>query len=372
MKYLIFAIFISTAYCDNDFECDPGSWKIQWVCLTKDYEADTAPNKTNDIKMSFSLNKVTNINECDGEITLKGHLIIEWIDPRLTVSPRLKDTEKKYYNNMMEIDRDILVNMWYPSIHILNASKFKQVKLLDDLAALLVNSQKKIVYQRLVEITIECHLYFVDFPWDSHNCQFIVTSESENTRMIGDTMFYDISRAKPNPNYEIKMEQLKSRDLVYHTLGGSFSTAGFNLKLERKLNSTILTYFIFSGFLAVCSWLSLAVPMVHVTCRLSCIMMSLLILVYIFICSTTAVSINEYFTFMDIWILVCIINVLITLFEYGILLLIYSKYLYNPHDWNDITRQGLINKGWKVDRIFLILLPILFTIFTCIFFFMKY
>ena len=99
-----------------------------------------------------------------------------------------------------------------------------------------------------------------------------------------------------------------------------YSTAGFNLTLERRYWKHLLSYYLPSLLFVLASWTSFLIPPEIVPGRLALLITLLLVLLNLFSTVIRTQPPAKYSTVLEIWILFCMLFVCGALFAYALLL----------------------------------------------------
>ena len=181
--------------------------------------------------------------------------------------------------------------------------------------------------------------------------------------------------------YHFTLETLNANITYPEWNNDTYSTAGFNIRLERHYLKHLLSYYLPSLLFVLVSWTSFLIPPEAIPGRMALLITILLVLVNLFATVIQTQPPAKYPTVLEIWILSCMLFVCGALFAYAILL-----FKRRSLTWK-ITQKKVIEVQQKVgidqnkdpkdnqkpfdanqwDKIFLICFPLAFLAFNLIY-----
>jgi hypothetical protein len=167
-------------------------------------------------------------------------------------------------------------------------------------------------------VTVFCPMDFGNYPRDSHTCPFLIGSRSSD-----DDDAFKVLRPRLTKRYfalnALSFHVTFSEFAVIKRefLGGNYSAAGFNVHLMRLTTPFLLDVYMPSAILVTASWISFAIPVENVPGRMSLLVTVLLMLLNISATVGAKSPLIKELTFMDAWMLTCIVFVSASLFEYA-------------------------------------------------------
>ena len=151
-------------------------------------------------------------------------------------------------------------------------------------------------------------------------CSFKLVSEFYASESLHFELDLEDRTAKHGSlKYDYTIESLNA-NITYPEWNDTFSTAGFNLRLERHYLKHLLSYFLPSMLFVLVSWTSFLIPPEAIPGRMALLITILLVLVNLFATVIQTQPPAKYPTVLEIWILSCMLFVCGALFAYAILL----------------------------------------------------
>ena len=134
--------------------------------------------------------------------------------------------------------------------------------------------------------------------------------------------------------------------------------------LSRRTSAYIISYYIPSALFVVVSWISFLIPANKIAGRMILLVTIFLVLVNIFNTVTTNSPKVQGLTAIGVWMLVCILFVFGALVEFAVVLFKHMRAANSQYSTN--SKQE-IEEYAKMEKLFVIILPILFLIFNIIY-----
>ena len=163
-----------------------------------------------------------------------------------------------------------------------------------------------------------------------------------------------------------------------------YSNVGFKIKLKREYVRHVINYYMPSGIFVLVSWISFLIPPDVIPGRMGLLITVLLVLINLFnsIKVPPATSPNA----LDVWMLSCVFFVTLALVAYAFLLylklsptkqpsmkiidvksIIETRNPGSPSKTQIVGQEHLNEKLAHLDRIFLVIFPLLFILFNLIY-----
>ena len=373
------------------------------MCLPLDYDNRVEPWKYRHLAnltlpwnyhYGYSIHDVQEVNDKKQTVSLDMYLKLNWIDPRIQVNI----TSIQWKQDAINIDGEDhvpipigeLQNFWIPDpeTHAMKSSRTQ--KLLNPMASLRVNPNKRLRYLQRMTIILSCQMSFNNYPFDSHECLFRQSSfyHNEDTVCCTEKIFFN-KKAQRNLQYKIEITNLTSEYKAFDFGQNTWRTCGFKITLRRHIIQIFFQVYVTSTLLVMASWVSFIVNPSIVPGRMGLLVTILLVLINIFIgAKTNSPPSSGFLNAVDIFLVFCILEVFAAFVEYATVLhgLTHQKDVIkahpttpnqvssarplgiqftmgtrmqedsNPNVSSDNHRQGL-------DRISLMLFPITFLIF---------
>ena len=384
---LILVLKLAEGAYQGQFGCDTGSL----ACLPQDYAKFALPvkNGINEIKIEISVDEVLKIDDQDYSITFSAYFNTQWKDRRITLKNGFGREQAgpgvNPINNpaiYVPFNREIVNDLWLPNIFIYNLKEYKIQKVLESLDGIWIAGDKTVLYSQAAHITFVCPMKFERFPLDTQKCKFLVGSYSYDDKKMQFTTkeanyfkveqesvgYQDIRKGNTIIlDYDIKIDPLQEKDQIFNggTLG-NFSLAGFEMVLERRVASYILSYYLPSALFVIISWISFLIPMDKIAARMILLVALFLMLVNLFNAILTYTPKASGPTAIEVWMISCIFFVFGAIAELAIILIRRQSNKNAGKSSLDNDNQEA-EESWRTDKFFLIIFPILFGIFNAIY-----
>ena len=388
--------------------------KLPW-CFPVEYDNEVEPWKYRHLinfdlpwyyNFEYDISDIQEVNDKEQTITLDMYWSIYWREPRLKIDLNTSHwrNESRLIKGAVSINIPMtdLEQFWIPDSEIYGVKSFTSEVVLKPAASFRLTSEKVLRYIARAHIIISCQMNFKDYPFDTQECLFrqgsfynpidIVDCTSKTTHRFN--MQRDLQ-------YRIHVLELPSK---YHTVVfdqmGNWSTCGFKIVLERKKTQTFFQVYFTSTLLVFASFVSFIVNPDVVPGRMGLLVTVLLVLINIFISvKSNSPSSSGFLNALDIFLVVCIVEVFIALSEYALVLFLCLKQTKirrlkspNPKQLsvdpprrtpsNLNTRNTVETNGWtdnilnfkpdnhpnKLDQISLIVFPASFVMFNLVYY----
>merc|ERR1711936_884360 len=313
--YFVFLIFFCLHQASAYLKCS------QEVCLGANYSKLELPSKTNNlVGVSFDIDEVLKIEDSSNSITFSIFLNVEWNENRLIFTPEFgKDS-----NGLVPISANFVKDLWLPNIFIYNLRSFEVMDVLRRLSGLWIDADKNIPYSQAATITFYCPFDFKNFPLDSHNCVFKLGSYSYNDKIMPfTTKTFGMKATKNSGSFSLKSDvdiSALSENLIQFGFLGNFSVAGFEMKISRRSQPYIVSYYLPSGLLVCLSWMTFLLPPEDSLARLSVVLVPVLVLPHLLLNTATTVPTSSGMSALEIWLVSCLCFVLAAFLESAFLL----------------------------------------------------
>jgi len=298
--------------------------KGQAICIPSNYSKFDLPNETlTVVHVGIDIKDIPKIDDQEYSITLNAFFVVRWTDKRMLIDKEKMDQITDAPDGWIPVDVSFIKEFWLPDAEILNLKEFKTLDVLSKLEGLWLNSNFEIMYAVATRITFICPMMFNSFPLDVQVCHFKVGSFNYPiTKMVyRDEFIADEKQIRSVLDYNVGITELSKEEKLYSAITGTFSVAGFELTLKRKVSHYIITYYLPSGMFVIVSWISFLVPPDIVPGRMTLLVTVFLVLVNIFNTITTNIPKAEGLTAIEAWVIVCVLFVFGALIEYAGLLL---------------------------------------------------
>ena len=279
------------------------------------------------IHISTRIGTITHVNENEHSITIRLEIILEWINPHVTI----KNPNSSWY----EISLDNFSEVWNPNIYfdkVLTVTKISTFGKMQAFDFWLKPSENKMWYTEALEVTFACELDFSEFPFDEHNCSFIMgdyengvdwmmfnNSKLEYNGLIVEDNHSSLEILDSTTPYYFKLRKLDSFEKF--RAPDTFHFIGIQVDMKRKGLGTLLnTFYVPTAMFAIISMISFTVDPSCVPGRMGMIVTLLLISSNVY--SIVQAPKSRGLSHIEIWIIGSQLPILFSLFEYGTILLL--------------------------------------------------
>ncbi|XP_071552152.1 glycine receptor subunit alpha-2-like isoform X2 [Panulirus ornatus] len=308
------------------------------------------------------------------------NLRVKWQDVRLRIPPGLADHEYVPLNPV------ILKHIWVPDLYIDHSEGSYTPSVLTDIASVWIYGDATVDYSGNMFVRVSCRMNYTWFPRDHQICNIRIESYAYTL----DHNVYswvppglEVSDGIPSEQFLVRFEKTEPYTRVQDVYG-TYPALAFRLHLTRRLSYMLLQVYLPSGLLVVVSFVSLVVPPEAIPGR-----MTLCITTILTMCSLLGAAMQStpqvsYTRAIDVWLLSCLTFVSVVLFEFGLIIKMMEmgkkeeatkkqhkvknvsqvRPFHNPGPPPpEDTGGGYFVRAQWVDRVALVLLPILFLVF---------
>lgn len=282
---------------------------------------------------NYYVNKIEilNIVDLDPEeqsVTLFLLLRVEWNDSRISLARTNPNAPKVWY----AIDGQVAQDLFFPRLMVSNA---KNVEVQRDFASYEMHyfwfaPPHHLEFQQVLKVTIYCSFDFSDFPFDSHECDFIFALRQNamyssillptiikhaNQQITVDEGWLKIQNS--SLPFDIKVSGIHPYAVLSD--GYNYSHAGMKLKFERnKIGSLAGGFFGQTATFAVLSTMSYFIDPEVVPGRLGLLITLNLIASNVY--SAADAPTERGFSHIEVWMTGIQFTIMLALAEYAIVL----------------------------------------------------
>eukprot|EP00094_Tigriopus_californicus_P007230 TCALIF_06959-PA protein Name:"Similar to glc-2 Glutamate-gated chloride channel subunit beta (Caenorhabditis elegans)" AED:0.23 eAED:0.23 QI:0/0.25/0/0.6/0.75/0.8/5/0/394 len=333
-------------------ECLPNSSPLQPFCLPSNYSKEDRPCEEKfQIFTAFIIDDVSVVDDISCAVTMALIMRFSWIEPRMRLNEHVFLSKLRGAETTLEIAYENRNKIWIPDLYISNLRDKSNTGFLDHPGIKIdIDTNKTIIYSHYAEVTFLCPMIFDLFPFDIHHCDFKVQSLEHTDASI--SFEYEnnttgiLWKTQTILEHAVSFTVLEDhrRFTIFKDLNGiseQYSAIGVTVTMSRKYLPFLIDYFLPAGLFVLVSW---------------------------------------------IWILSCILFVFLALMEYALIL--YWKHLRGVSSrmisssdtlsvtpikdddstcWSNQSTDELERRISHVDFICLILFPMAFLSFNCIY-----
>jgi len=306
------------------------------------------------INASINLRNILSVSEMNQLLSVETTLRLYWKDPRVKpVQSYLEGRDK--IGKYVTLNPIKSSNFWMPDIFIDQAKSIRVPTFYTKPASLRVYNDSTIRYSSRINFDVACNMDFHRFPVDEQYCEIKFESFGFTNKQI---QLKWMDQSHSNVNYNISLSQFEFRVLFmdsYNTDYYDLAYPGLILKLHltRQIGYHVVQTYIPSLVFVVLAWLSLFIPPESVPGRVGMGMTTLLTLTAMFSSVRNNVPKVSYISFLDVWMLVCMMFVFSCIIEFIII--------------TNLHRSGKKSTGERFEFYSKIVIALLFLVFNLIY-----
>ena len=327
------------------------------ILLSPGYDPEELPPSGQvplQVSGSINLRNILDISETRQQISLETTLRFYWKDSRVTpVEEYLhgEDSIGRYLN----LHPRTAAKLWIPDIFLDQAISLRKPAYYTETASLRVYNDSTVRFSSRMNYDLACAMNFHKFPLDQQVCRVRFESFSYSSTQL---QLQWRNKSDSQINKDIHLDQfIFSVDLsdTYQTEDYDIAYPGLVMKitLTRVLGYHLIQTFIPSALFVILSWLSLFLPRASVPGRVGMGMTTILTLTSMFNGVRQYVPKVSYVSYLDIWMLMCLIFVSCSMFEFVFVIFL-----------DKLGREKLSHKTEKACRV---VFPTFFIIFNLLY-----
>ena len=300
-------------------------------CLPSDYDKDIGPWKyRNEINATlpwnyefhFHIFDVQEVDDLHYSLTLDMYFDMRWLEPRLELN--LTSDDWKTEDSVMgfiSIPLRYMEHLWYPDLELYKMIHYQSQAIVRPMASLKLNQMGVLRHNARVKVTLSCQMDFKRYPFDSHQCPFLVGSFYHHNETVEctSTFFYSQDNQR-TLQYMTRLVDLSEGLRSYVFLDKYWATCGFNIDLIRNRAQILCQVYITTILLVIASWISFTVDPNCIPGRMGLLVTVLLVIINLFIGVRNSSPGSNGLNAVDIFLLVCIGEVFAALLEYAVVL----------------------------------------------------
>jgi len=325
---------------------------------TADYQSDQIPPGENGdpllVSSSINVRNILDISETKQQVSLETTLRFYWKDFRLV--PHLKYLQANdSFGRYVNLHPRIAKTMWMPDIFIDQAINLRQPTYFTQPASVRLYENSLIRYSSRMNFDVACAMDFHKFPMDVQVCNVRFESFAYSSSQM-QLKWLNRSLSQVNPNIQLDQFDFRVRlEDDYKTDSYDILYPGLimNINLSRESGYHLIQTYVPSTLFVVLGWLGLFIPISSVPGRVGMGMTTILTLTAMFSGVRQNVPKVSYVSYLDVWMVTCLIFVNSCMFEFVIILILKEK--------------GKEKLGGKVEKFSQALIPGVFLLFNLIY-----
>ena len=325
------------------------------VIVASDYNANESPptrqGQPLEVEFSINLRNVLEVNEKQQLITLETSLRMYWKDTRIRLDPAALRNNPNTY---ITLNPKFANRFWIPDVFFDRAKDLRVPTYFIRPASLRIYNDSTIRYSSRTNFDVACSMDFHRYPVDDQICEV----NFESFGYTEDQLKFVWSEAhvsNVNPNITLSQFGMDVELDGYETSYYETNYPGLimRIRLHRYIGYHVVQTYIPSVVFVVLAWLSLFISAESVPGRVGMGMTTLLTLTAMFSSVRQNVPRVSYVSFLDIWMVTCIIFVFLCMLEFTVVA--------------SCHRIGKKVKGERIENFNRIFIPIAFLAFNAIY-----
>jgi len=291
------------------------------VVFTADYSLHERPptedGKPLVIKSSINLRNILDVKEKEQIISLETTLRLYWKDERIQPKAKFLDSEDSI-GKYLTLNPSQAALFWMPDVFIDQAKALRSPTFYTKPASLRVYNDSMIRYSSRINYDVACNMDFHRFPVDEQYCEVKFESFGLTNKQI---QLKWMEQSHSNVNANITLSQFSFNVLLMDSYSTDYYDVAYpglimKLHLTRQIGYHIVQTYIPSTVFVVLAWLSLFIPPESVPGRVGMGMTTLLTLTAMFSSVRQNVPRVSYISYLDIWMLLCMLFVFSCILEF--------------------------------------------------------
>eukprot|EP00092_Neocalanus_flemingeri_P018558 GFUD01020095.1.p1 GENE.GFUD01020095.1~~GFUD01020095.1.p1 ORF type:complete len:373 (-),score=101.77 GFUD01020095.1:109-1227(-) len=328
--------------------------------IAENYQSHMRPlaqdeKKPLEMVAALNLRNIVDISETRQQITLETSLKLYWKDKNIKIKKDVTEfdgTDKNH--DYILLDPKFMKDIWMPDIFIDQSINIRVPNFYTTPASIRVYNNSLIRLSSRFNFDVACPMNFSKYPVDDQTCLVMFESFSYKASQLN--MTWDPNKKAHNiPKVELAQFKYHIHREPYTTKEYTEPFAGLLLRIHlvRQIDFHIIQTYLPSTILVILGYLVLFLPAKTVPGRIGLGMMTYLTLTTMNSSNKSMLPQVSYMTFMDIWVITCILFVFTT----NVVSIIEIVML----------KSGMVLVGKKFNLICKILLPALFIVFNTVY-----
>ncbi|TRY74426.1 hypothetical protein TCAL_05021, partial [Tigriopus californicus] len=293
------------------------------LLISPSYSSHHAPSliKGRPLPVEFSINvrNVLGINEKEQLISLETSLRMFWIDPRVKVRDESLNLSAPANEQYITFNPKVAHHFWIPDIFLDRAKDIRVPTYFTRPASLRIYRDSTFRYSSRINFDAACPMDFHRYPVDSQLCEINFESFGHTNKQL--TFSWKANASNVNPNItlaqfdmEVVLEETYATD--YYDL--AYPGIIMKIHLTREIGYHIVQTYIPSVIFVILAWLSMFISPDSVPGRVGMGMTTLLTVTAMFGSVRQNVPRVSYVSYLDIWMLMCILFVFFCVLEFTV------------------------------------------------------
>ena len=308
-----------------------------------------------EMEAALNLRNIVDISETKQQITLETSLKLYWKDKNIKINKDVTQFDGRARGmDYILVDPNFVKEIWMPDIFIDQSINIRVPNFYTKPASLRVYNNSLIRYSSRFNFDVACPMEFSKYPVDDQTCIVKFESFSYKTSQLNMT-WHPSEKVHNIPNVELAQFKYHIHREPYATKEYLEPYAGllFRIHLVRQIDFHLGQTFGPSIVFVILGYMVLFLPAEAVPGRIALGMMTFLTLTTMNSSVRNSLPQVSYMTFMDIWVITCLLFVFFTNMVSIIEIV--------------MLKSGKDSMGKKFNLICKILIPVFFVIFNTVY-----
>ncbi|XP_071788462.1 glycine receptor subunit alpha-3-like isoform X1 [Asterias amurensis] len=260
------------------------------------------------IYVQIYIESIDGIKETTMDFSITMYLRMKWQDSRLAFNGNRSLVLAGY-------GMDIA---WLPDVYFVYEKQASPHLVTQANKLLRIYPNGSLSYSGRFSITVACNMQLNKFPMDSQKCTIIISSYAYNTDEV--VLYGDEFSIVKEPGimiskFKMTKHMVENKDIKYSI--GNFSGVRCNFYFTRQVEAFFLTVYIPTVLLVTIAWLSFWIDAKAAPARVALGVTTVLTVTTMTAGIQNSLPVVTYAKAIDIWLVVCLMFVFISLLEYG-------------------------------------------------------
>ncbi|XP_071542964.1 uncharacterized protein [Panulirus ornatus] len=228
---------------------------------------------------------------------------------------------------LMPLHSSLMKQLWVPDLYIHEARDITSFSMIQDVQGVYLNPPNTILFSTLLQTRLACPMFFAKYPFDVQECPMTVSSYNfgvEDLRLewmpLGVTANPSIDHQLPNYDFHIEWANITTKIWCTNCTFTPTSIGQARIVLARRYTLHVLTVYVPSALFVAVAWASFFWPPEVIPGRTVLIITSLLTVISMYAAIGQKSPETSYLKAVDVWLFICIVLVVLTLFQYAIVI----------------------------------------------------
>ncbi|XP_042859339.1 glutamate-gated chloride channel-like isoform X2 [Penaeus japonicus] len=277
------------------------------------------------VEISWNIKGVYEVNFREMSVLLAMYFRMQWREPRLKGAEPNGGAAVPLHSQFLE-------RLWLPDLYIHEARDITSYKMVEKVEGLYLTPPDTILYSTLLQLKLACPMFFAKYPFDVQVCTMTVSSYNfgEDRLLLqwlplGVSADPSVNMQLPNYDLHVTWANITSKVWCLNCTFDPTSMGEARLVLARRYTAHLLTVYLPSALFVAVAWASFFWPADVIPGRTVLIITSLLTVISMYAAVGQKSPETSYLKAVDVWLFLCIVLVVLTLFQYAVIITIKRK-----------------------------------------------